>query len=108
MASTDSQEESTSTRIITNRQVVHQGVTFHWWAVGDDPALVTISNSVFGSLQEFTHGDRIAFALSLAKKLLNEHYARAERQKTEQKAADDELSALDMAGWYESPPDFPS
>jgi hypothetical protein len=106
MTSSNSPDEAVTTRIITNRQLVHEGVTFNWWAVGDDPALVTISNSLFGSLQQFTHGDPQTFALSLAKKLLNEHYARAEQIRQAERKPDEGSSAsLSKPGWFENPPE---
>lgn len=106
MSNSNSPDEAVTTRIITNKQLVHEGVTFNWWAVGDDPALVTISNSIFGTLQQFTHGDPQAFALSLAKKLLNEHYVRAEQMRKTERRSDEESSvSLNKAGWFQNPPE---
>ena len=99
-----------STRVVTNRQLVCDGAAFEWWAVGDDPSLVTVRSQIFGSLQAFTHGDIAVFAMSLARKLLDEHYARAEQARRDRdrdsensQAPEPESppSAREKPGWFE-------
>lgn len=84
-----------STRIITNRELSCDGASFEWWAVGENPALVTVRSAVFGTLQQFTHGDAEAFAMTLAKKLLDQHYALAEVARKAQKPRDPEAGSSD-------------
>ena len=102
MVASDSSDEAVSTRVVTNQQLVHDGVTFTWGAVGDDPALVTISNSIFGSLREFTRDDPKAFALTLAERLLHNHHAQAEQtRKTDGKSEGGSSASFTKAGWFE-------
>lgn len=94
--------EATSTIVISNRELTLDGVKFHWWAVGEDPSLVTIRSSIFGSLAEFTRGDLEAFATALAKKLLAQHYERAEQfRRASKKRSEGQDSALHKRGWFE-------
>jgi len=90
-----------STRIISQRQLVVDGVVFQWWAVGDRPALVTVRTKVFGSATKFTREEDVAaFANVLSKKLLAQHYARAAMAKG-QVAKKGPESALKKHGWFE-------
>jgi hypothetical protein len=100
--------EHISTRIISQRELVVDGVPFQWWAVGENPALVTVRASVFGSLTKFSGGDVAEFAASLAKELLAQHYARAGRAPTGKKLRSDKPSGLNKPGWFEpgDPVDF--
>lgn len=92
--------EHISTRIISQRELVIDGVPFHWWAVGEKPALVTVRTPIFGALTEFTDGDVAECAAALAKKLLSQHSARARAaRKAAHKAPD--WSALEKPGWFE-------
>jgi hypothetical protein len=69
--------EHIRTRIISQREVIVDGVAFEWWAVGEHPALVTVRASLVGSHSKFTDGDVAECAASLAKELLAQHRARA-------------------------------
>jgi hypothetical protein len=64
------QSDFTSTRIISSKEAVCDGVRFSWWAVGQRPALVTVTNPVFGSKNAFTYADPEAFAIELMRTLL--------------------------------------
>lgn len=98
-----------STRVVTNQQLVCDGAAFEWWAVGEDPSLVTVRSQIFGSHQAFTHGDIAAFAMSLARKLLDEHYARAEQAQRERASSqapetpeiESSSNAREKPGWFE-------
>ncbi len=68
-------DDLTSTRLISRRIVV-DGVEFQWWAVGDEPALVTVRSRVFGGRMKFTMGDAAACAARLADDILDSHYDR--------------------------------
>lgn len=68
-----------TTRIISQREFVIDGVLFQWWAVGEEPALVTVRAKIFGTRSDLTNGDVAAFATALASKILLEHYLRADR-----------------------------
>jgi hypothetical protein len=92
--------EHTSTRIISQRELVVDGAPFQWWAVGEDPALVTVRSAVFGSMTKFTDGDVAQVAASLAKELLAQHYARAGRSPTG-RALKSENTGLNKPGWFE-------
>jgi hypothetical protein len=93
--------EHISTRIISQRELIVDGVPFQWWAVGEHPALVTVRASVFGSLSKFTDEDVTKCAASLAKELLAQHYARAGRTPTGKKLGPDKVSGLNKPGWFE-------
>ena len=89
-----------STRIISQRELVIDGVPFQWWAVGEKPALVTVRTPIFGTLTEFTEGDVAECAATLAKKLLTQHFAPARKEpKAARKSPD--WSALEKPGWFE-------
>jgi hypothetical protein len=88
-----------STRIISQREALVDGVLFQWWAVGERPALVTVRTPVFGSATEFTLGPVEACAHELAKKLLAQHYERAAVAKAQARSAPQ--SPLDKPGWFE-------
>jgi hypothetical protein len=62
---------------IVNRELLVDGVTFEWWAVGEHPSLVTVQAASFGRRARFTRGDQRAFARELAKSLLAQHCERA-------------------------------
>ena len=51
----------TSTSIIC-RSFDFDGMTFSWWAVGESPALVTVSSQGFSRQSAFTHNDVETFA----------------------------------------------
>ena len=89
-----------STRIISQRELVVDGVLFQWWAVGERPALVTVRTPIFGSATDFTDGDVAAFADVLANRLLAEHYARAAAAKAGEKQKPP-VSPLTKPGWFE-------
>lgn len=95
------------TRIIGAREFECDGAAFQWWAVGESPALVSVYSSVFGSLREFTHKDAETFAMTLARKLLDAHYARAKRAREAQPEPDEpeteSSDTFDKAGWFQSP-----
>jgi len=89
-----------STRIISQRELVIDGVPFQWWAVGEKPVLVTVRAPIFGSLTEFTDGDVAEFAAALAKRLLTQHSTSPKKEsKPPRKALD--WSALEKPGWFE-------
>ena len=92
--------EHVSTRIISQRELVVDGAPFQWWAVGENPSLVTVRSTVFGSLTKFTDGDVAQVAASLAKELLAQHYARAGRSPTG-KALKADNTGLNKPGWFE-------
>ena len=92
--------EHVSTRIISQRELVVDGAPFQWWAVGENPSLVTVRSTVFGSLTKFTDGDVAQVAASLAKELLAQHYARAGRSPTG-KALKADSTGLNKPGWFE-------
>lgn len=94
--------DTLTTRLIS-RELTLDGVTFHWWAVGENPSLVTVSNPIFGNKADFVSRDREGFAVSLARRLLVEHYQRAAeiRKAQTQTAADDaDPDLLDKPGWF--------
>jgi hypothetical protein len=93
--------EHISTRIISQRELIVDGAPFQWWAVGEHPTLVTVRSSVFGSLTRFTDEDVAAFAASLAKELLAQHYARAGRSPTGKKLSSATVTGLNKPGWFE-------
>lgn len=64
-----------STRLISRRLEV-DGVEFHWWAVGEKPALVTVRSKLFGGRTRFSMEDPAEFARQLAEAVLDDHYAR--------------------------------
>ena len=92
--------EFISTRIISQRELVIDGAPFQWWAVGEDPSLVTVRSTVFGSMTKFTDGDVAQVAASLAKELLAQHYARAGRSPTG-KELKSSSTGLNKPGWFE-------
>ena len=94
-------QDHISTRIISQRELIVDGVPFQWWAVGEKPSLVTVRANLFGSLTKFTDGDIAACAASLAKELLAQHYARAGRTPTGKKLKSDKVSGLNKPGWFE-------
>ena len=96
----ENRPEHISTRIISQRELVVDGAPFQWWAVGENPSLVTVRSTVFGSLTKFTDGDVAQFAASLAKELLAQHYARAGRLPTG-KALKADNTGLNKPGWFE-------
>jgi hypothetical protein len=89
-----------STRIISQRELLVNGVVFQWWAVGESPALVTVRAKIFGSATEFTDADVAEFANILAAKLLAQHYARAAAANARQPAKPP-VSPLNPPGWFE-------
>lgn len=89
-----------STRIISQRELVIDGVPFQWWAVGEEPALVTVRTPIFGTLTEFTYGDVAECAAALAKKLLTEHPTPAPKERQAARKTPD-WSALEKPGWFE-------
>jgi hypothetical protein len=91
--------EHVSTRIISQRELVVDGAPFEWWAVGENPSLVTVRSTVFGSLTKFTDKDVAQVATSLAKELLAQHYARAGRSPTGKALKDN--TGLNKPGWFE-------
>jgi hypothetical protein len=66
---TAAESGSVSTRIIS-RTLTCDGALFYWWAVGEDPSLVTVTSGVYGSLNGFTRSDPEAFAMTLARDLM--------------------------------------
>jgi hypothetical protein len=92
--------EHISTRIIGQRELVVDGVPFQWWAVGENPALVTVRAPLFGTLTEFTHGDVAEFAAELAKKLLTQPVSSARKDPKPARTRPN-WSALDKPGWFE-------
>lgn len=80
--------DTTSTRVIGRRELRVDGAPFQWWAVGERPMLVTVRSGVFGSLAEFTDGDPGEVAMTLAKRILTEHYERARKLKHSVPASD--------------------
>jgi hypothetical protein len=90
-----------TTRIISQRELVVDGVPFQWWAVGERPALVTVRTPIFGAATEFTEGDVAEFAAVLAKRLLAEHLARAAAVKAGNAMKPPEPVALKKPGWFE-------
>ena len=92
--------EHVSTRIISQRELVIDGAPFEWWAVGENPSLVTVRSTVFGSATKFTDGDVAQVAASLAAELLAQHYARAERSATGKEPKAD-TTGLNKPGWFE-------
>ena len=89
-----------STRIISQRELVIDGVPFQWWAVGEKPALVTVRAPIFGALSEFTEGDVAECAAVLAKRLLTQHAAPAKKERKGARTSPD-WSALEKPGWFE-------
>jgi hypothetical protein len=85
----------------TPRVLIVDGAPFQWWVVGENPTLVTVRSSVFGSITRFTDGDVAALAASLAKELLAQHYERAGRSPTGKKLPTDTMSGLNKPGWFE-------
>lgn len=69
--------DTVSTRIIASKVMEVEGAEFHWWAVGENPSLVTVRSPIFGSLAEFTMIEPEVYARRVAKKLLAQHYERA-------------------------------
>ena len=94
----DSAGDAVSTRIVS-KGLVCDGVKFQWWAVGEDPSLVTVRSSVFGSLNGFARSDAETFAMTLARNLLRQHYDSA---RTEQPAPEPIADANPLAkpGWF--------
>lgn len=60
-----------STRIISNSLEL-DGIHFSWWAVDNNPSLVTVTSEQLGSRCEFAHGDAGDAAIKLAQELLEE------------------------------------
>jgi hypothetical protein len=93
--------EHDSTKIIGQRELNVGGVPFQWWAVGDRPTLVTVRSSVFGSLNQFTDEDPADYAITLAKRLLKEHYDRAAATQRTTQEPSDGGSVLKKPGWFD-------
>jgi hypothetical protein len=74
-----------------------EGSLFDWWVLGEKPALVTVSNPVFGKLSGFTDTDPEVFANGLAKQLLDRHAG----LRLAQVRADMAPSPLKKPGWFE-------
>lgn len=89
-----------STRIISQRELVVDGVPFQWWAVGENPALVTVRAPMFGALTEFADGDVAECAAVLARRLLSQHAAPAKKERKAARKPPD-WSALEKPGWFE-------
>lgn len=68
-APSTAKSDSISTRIIS-RTLTCDGAFFYWWAVGEDPSLVTVTSAVYGSLNGFTRSEPETFAMTLAKDLM--------------------------------------
>lgn len=94
--------DTISTRVIKSQEFDVDGAKFHWWAVGQQPVLVTVRSEIFGSVAKFTHGDVPSFALALAKSILQEHYARAAelRRAEEKKNSKGSADVLKKTGWF--------
>ncbi len=90
-----------STRIISQRELTVDGVPFEWWAVGEQPALVTVRTPLFGTLTEFTTGDVAQFAASLARKVLAQHNVRAAVAKKSAGTKTATVPVLKKPGWFE-------
>jgi hypothetical protein len=90
-----------STRIISQRELTVDGVPFEWWAVGEQPALVTVRTPLFGTLTEFTTGDVAQFAASLARKVLAQHNLRAAAGKKSAGTKPAMVPVLKKPGWFE-------
>ncbi len=88
--------EPITTRIISQRNLDVDGVSFQWWAVGERPALVTVRAPIFGTTSDFTDGDVVAFAAVLARRVLAAHYQRAHKRHN---PAD--VPVLKKPGWFE-------
>lgn len=71
--------DTTSTRVIGRRELTVDGAPFSWWAVGERPTLVTVRSVVFGSSSEFTEDEPSKCAQVLARRILTQHYDRADR-----------------------------
>jgi hypothetical protein len=89
--------EHIATRIISQRELNVDGVIFQWWAVGQQPALVTVRAKIFGSRSDFTNGDVATFAAALGKRILIDHYARAADSARKSATA----PAMKKPGWFE-------
>lgn len=93
--------DTISTRVIKSQDIDVEGARFRWWAVGQQPVLVTVRSEIFGSVAKFTYGDVPSFALALAKNVLAEHYAKAaELRRAEKKDAKEPADALKKTGWF--------
>jgi hypothetical protein len=65
--------DTVTTRVIKSQEFELEGARFSWWAVGDQPMLVTVRSDAFGSTQQFAYGDVESFAQRLARGLLRDH-----------------------------------
>ena len=98
--------EHDSTRIIGQRELTIDGVPVQWWAVGTRPTLVTVRARFFGSLSEFTAEDPVHCALTLATRLLNEHYERAAAaRQRDRSSSGGSRSVLNKPGWFDEADD---
>jgi hypothetical protein len=68
----DRTSDSRNVRIF-GRTLICQGSPFDWWVMGERPALVTVSSAAFGKLNAFTDSEPEAFAMDLARQLLEQH-----------------------------------
>lgn len=96
-----------STRVIANRELEVDGAKFQWWAVGENPTLVTVRSPIFGSRAKFTVVDPAYFAERLAKTILLEHYRRAtayrsERNEQRPQQPATPIDAFKKPGWFKS------
>lgn len=82
-----------------HRELICDGVKFHWWAVGEYPTRVTVINSVFGSLAEFTRGDPAEFAMELAGRILVGGAVSQEGAGAD--VVMDETTSFEKTGWFE-------
>lgn len=82
-----------------HRELICDGVKFHWWAVGEYPTLVTVINSVFGSLAELTRGDPAEFAMELAERILVGGAVSPEGAGND--VVIDETTSFEKTGWFE-------
>ena len=97
-------DASATTRIIASKPIEVDGAEFHWWAVGEDPWLVTVKSSIFGSLAEFTYQAPDSFAHKLGRKLLEQHYARAveARHAAPKAQSPTDPDPMKKPGWFET------
>ncbi|HEU4620316.1 MAG TPA: hypothetical protein VFV10_19930 [Gammaproteobacteria bacterium] len=89
--------DSVSTRLIS-REAVCDGVRFHWWSVGERPALVTVTSSLFGTKNGFTDADPETYAQQLMRTLIPEPAVKSERRRKPNPGPSP--SALDKPGWF--------
>ena len=88
-----------STRIVSQRELRVDGISFEWWAVGEQPAFVTVRARWFGSVTEPTTGDVAELAAVLARKLIAQHRARPAKKPVRAKTPS--LTVLEKPGWFE-------